>query len=130
MAECVRKFRGIEYVGSVWNWIDWAHFCLMWAGWALWLQHARAAAAFDMRPAYKVLSSPASETRARFFKTDPAEEAALLGLVADVRRLADGLAAYSIVTSVCGAGGLGWQRRRLVGLEGGWVRGRGLSQAF
>jgi hypothetical protein len=121
IAECVRKFRVKEYVGSVWNWIDWAHFVLMWAGWALWLQHARAAAAFDMRPAYRVLAAPASETRARFFKTDPAEEAALLGVVEAVRGLADGLKTYSAVTSICGALARTRLRPGRRAWVGGWV---------
>jgi hypothetical protein len=102
--EVVRKFQMKAYLASVWNWIDWTHFCLMWAGWVLWVQHACAAAAFKMQPTYRVLSKPESETRARFFQTDPVEEAALLELVAAVRRLADGLKGYTIVTSICGAG--------------------------
>mmetsp|Transcript_52015 Transcript_52015/g.135867 ORF Transcript_52015/g.135867 Transcript_52015/m.135867 type:complete len:124 (-) Transcript_52015:867-1238(-) len=73
IVEALRKFQVMGYLRSWSNVLDWCHFTLMAAGWYYWFSAVRLSNTFHLDPAYQPLVSPAAQTRARLFLTDPVQ---------------------------------------------------------
>ena len=79
---------------ALWNLIDWTHFAVMWAGWALWLNQVSLANNFQMPPGFAILSSFSDETQARLFLTNPDKEYVYLQFVQYIKGMRDNLSIY------------------------------------
>ena len=98
LVAAVRVMRPLTYFTNLWNYLDVAHFYLMWAGWIVWVLHVDAAAKFSMEPAYPILSDPAAHLR--LLATNAAQEKAFLDFLGDITAACDRVAQYHAITGV------------------------------
>jgi hypothetical protein len=74
----------------------------MWVAWAHWLGIIRESEAFSMEPSYQILKSPATETRARFFKINPDQESKFLAFSSTLKTRSASFRNYVNLTTICG----------------------------
>ena len=74
----------------------------MWSAWYLWLTQNTLASSLDVPLRFAILKSPAEATRARLFRTDSEREFEYLKFNRDVKDMAQNLAVYKVLTSICG----------------------------
>jgi hypothetical protein len=75
----------------------------MWVAWANWLGNIQESNKFSMESSYQLLASPATETRARLFETDPEQESKFLAFSTNLRNRSHNLGNYVNLTTICGA---------------------------
>jgi hypothetical protein len=98
----LKNFRISSYLMDIWNLVDWTHFIFMWVAWATWLGNIQESNSFFIAPSYRILASPATETRARLFETDPEQESRFLAFSTNLRNRSRNLGNYVNLTTICG----------------------------
>ena len=98
----LKNFRISEYLSNIWNIVDWTHFIFMWVAWASWLGNIRESNSFIIEPSYRILASPATETRARFFEIDPEQETKFMSFSTKLRNHTQNMGNYVNLTTICG----------------------------
>jgi hypothetical protein len=74
----------------------------MWVAWATWLGIIQESNSFPIESSYKILASPATETRAKLFETDPEQESKFLAFSTYLRNHTQKLGNYVNLTTICG----------------------------
>ena len=101
--ESIRSFTLHEYFSSIWNIIDWSHFCVMWLGWIAWLRQIVLTNSLPMNSRYPILVSPGSTTEARAFLTNASDEYAFLTFMESIDQLMQNLSMYNTMTALGGS---------------------------
>ena len=102
MIESVKNYKLREYLTSVWNLVDWSHFCVMWLGWAAWLNQITLTYNLPMKPSYPILVSPTPTTQARVFLTNAMEEYDFLIFASSIDQLMQNMSLYNTLTALGG----------------------------
>ena len=101
IVKAIQRFELMGYL-KFWNFVDWAHFSVMWTAWYFWLNQVNMSNSLDMPSGFAVLSSFNQFTLARLFLTNPQNEYQYLVFLNQIKQMADNLSTYSVLTSISG----------------------------